>query len=168
MNRMGVVASVVAVGAVAGVALGQGRLQRSIEGPVTREAITRSLTVVPGSAGSGAPSELSVVLRIPFAFDSAELTGQARRDLDNVAAALNGPLLVGTRLTLEGHTDGSGAAEYNLRLSQRRAEAVVAYLVRGGVAAERLRAAGFGENRLLTGYTPTDARQRRVEIVRAF
>ena len=47
-------------------------------------------------------------------------------------------------------------------------EAVVAYLVRRGVAGGRLQAAGYGEDRLLPAYAPTDDRQRRVEIVRTF
>ena len=150
-------------------AVAQDRLQRSIDGPVTREAVTRSLAVVPDNAGDSAgPSEVSLLLRIEFGFDSAELTGNAMRDLDGVAAALNDPQLAAARLTLEGHTDATGPEDYNLRLSQLRAEAVVAYLVRRGVAGARLRAAGFGEYRLLPALAPDDDRQRRVEIVRTF
>ena len=148
---------------------GQQRLRRSIEGPVTREAVTRSLAVVPSDAGDpGGPSEVSLMLRIEFAFDSSELTVRAMRDLDGVASALNDPKLTAAWLTLEGHTDATGAAAYNLRLSERRAEAVVTYLAGQGVARGRLRAVGFGEDRLLPAYPPTDERQRRVEIVRTF
>ena len=148
---------------------GQQRLRRSIEGPVTREAVTRSLAVVPSDAGDpGGPSEVSLMLRIEFAFDSSELTVRAMRDLDGVASALNDPELTAARLTLEGHTDATGAAAYNLRLSERRAEAVVTYLAGQGVSRGRLRAVGFGEDRLLPAYAPTDERQRRVEIVRTF
>ena len=64
-------------------------------------------------------------------------------------------------MTLEEHTDATGPEDYNLRLSQRRAEAVVAHLVGRGVAAPRLRAAGFGETRLLPAFAPADDRQRR-------
>ena len=149
--------------------LAQDRLQRSIDGPVTREAVTRSLAVVPDNAGDpGGPSEVSLLLRIEFGFESAELTARAMQDLDGVGAALNDPQLLAARLTLEGHTDATGSEEYNLRLSQRRAESVVAYLVARGVAGDRLRPAGFGEYRLLPAYAPTDDRQRRVEIVRTF
>ena len=164
-----VAVSVVGFGLAADVATAQGRLQRSIGGPVTREAVTRSLAVVPDNAGeAGGPAEVSLMLEITFAFDSAALTAQARRDLDNVAEALNNPTLAAVRLTLEGHTDATGADDYNLRLSQRRAEAVVAYLMQRGVTADRLRPEGFGEYRPLAGYAPTDDRQRRVEIVRTF
>ena len=152
-----------------GDAAAQDRVQRSIDGPVTREAVTRSLAVVPDNAGGpDGPSEVSLLLRIEFGFDSADLTGNAMRDLDGVAAALNDPQLAAARVTLEGHTDGTGPEDYNLRLSQHRAEAVVAYLVRRGVAGARLRAAGFGEYRLLPAFPPDDDRQRRVEIVRTF
>ena len=162
-------AAVVAVAGWTGPASAQDRVQRSIDGPVTREAVTRSLLLVPDNAGDpGGPSEVSLMLRIEFGFDSAELTGRARQDLDGVAAALNDPQLVSARVMLEGHTDATGSAEYNLRLSQRRAEAVVAYLARRGVAGGRLRPAGFGEYRLLPAYPPADDRQRRVEIVRSF
>lgn len=147
----------------------QDRVRRSIDGPVTREAVTRSLAVVPDNAGGpDGPSEVSLMLSIEFEFDSAELTGRARRSLDDVAAALNDPQLAVAQVTLEGHTDATGSPQYNLRLSRRRAEAVVAYLVRRGVAGRRLQAAGFGENRPLSAYSPNDDRQRRVEIVRTF
>ena len=152
----------------------QNRLRRSIDGPITTEAVTRSLIVVADAgeaenAGDpGAPTELSLMLSIEFGFDSAQLTLPARRDLDTVATALNHPELAGAQLTLEGHTDAVGEAGYNLRLSQRRAEVAVAYLLQRGVAGHRLRAAGFGEYRLLPAYAPTDDRQRRVEMVRQF
>lgn len=167
-NGVLVLAGVVACSGT-GLAAAQDRLQRSIDGAVTREAVTRSLAVVPENAGDpGGPVEVSLMLRIEFDFDSAALTARARRDLDSVAAALSGPELADARLALEGHTDARGTADYNLRLSQRRAEAVVAYLRQRGVAESRLRAAGFGEYRPLAGYAPTDDRQRRVEIVRSF
>ena len=148
--------AVLALGSFAELATAQDRLQRFIDGPVTREAVTRSLAVVPENAGDpDGPVELSVMLRISFGFDSAELTGQARRDLDSVAEALNDPQLAGARLTLEGHTDATGTAGYNLRLSHQRAEAVVSYLILRGVARERLRPAGFGERPVRSTRPPT-------------
>ena len=164
------IAGAVLIGGFAGAASGQEpeRLQRSIEGPVTREAVTRSLVIAPADSAGNPVQEMSLMLGIAFEFDSADLTERARRDLDHVADALNGPELAGTRLTIEGHTDASGSADYNLQLSQRRAEAVVDYLRGRGVAARRLRAAGFGEHRLLPEHDEMDDRQRRVEIVRAF
>ena len=172
----------VAVGGSGGEASGQTRTRRSVDGPVTREAVVRGLSVVParkeevGPAGRldglapapDAPAELSVMLRINFALESAALTPEALRDLDQVAAALLDPRLTDVSVVLEGHTDASGAAGYNLDLSRRRADAVLAHLVRRGVPRDRLRAVGYGEHRLLSGHPPADGLQRRVEIVRTF
>jgi outer membrane protein OmpA-like peptidoglycan-associated protein len=65
------------------------------------------------------------------------------------------------------HTDARGDADWNLNLSQRRAEAVVAYLVSKGVASERLRAKGYGESQLIDrGHDArANARNRRTVFV---
>ena len=147
----------------------QERTRSFVRGAVTSDAVERALVLVPDGAGTAdGPSEVSLALTVAFAFDSADLTAPAMRDLDAVAAALERPALRSVRLTLEGHTDAAGDAAYNLRLSQRRAEAVVSYLVRRGVASGRLQPEGFGEYRPLPGYAPEDGRQRRVELVRGF
>ena len=52
-----------------------------------------------------------------------------------------------SRIRIEGHTDSRGSASYNLKLSKRRASAVVAYLIGKDVAAERLESDGYGETR---------------------
>ena len=171
-SRVRRVAAIAVVGFVCGTAaqvFGQSRLSRSIDGPVTAEGVERALVLVPAGAGGPAgPTEVGLSLRVQFGLDSAVLTSTAMLDLDQVAVAFNGSQLASSTLTLEGHTDASGAADYNLRLSQRRAEAVVAYLVSRGVAWQRLRAVGYGESRPLPAYGPADPRQRRVEIVRQF
>ena len=158
----------VAVGVGADV-LAQSRVRRSIAGPVTRESIVRDLAVVPATAGDrDAPAEVSVMLSIGFDFDSARLTAASMRDLDRVAEALADRQLAGVPVTLEGHTDATGHAGYNLVLSRRRATAVVDYLVERGIARRLLRPVGYGEDRLLSAYAPNDDRQRRVEIVRTW
>ena len=147
-------------------AIGQVRTRSAIPGRVTEEAVVRGLSVVPSDAGGRV--EASVMLNIEFRFDSADLTSSARDDLNRVAAALTDARLADGLVTIEGHTDASGSEEYNRRLSRQRATAVTDYLVQRGVAAFRLTAVGFGEERLLTEYEPTDGRQRRVEIVRTW
>jgi OOP family OmpA-OmpF porin len=78
-----------------------------------------------------------------FAFDSARLS-LPQPKLDDIAAALvRNPAITNVRIS--GFTDRLGDAAYNRDLSQRRAEAVKAYLIGKGVAADRLIAAGFGE-----------------------
>lgn len=68
---------------------------------------------------------------------------------------------------VEGHTDSTGSSEYNLGLSQRRADSVVAFLVENGIAAERLLAQGYGKAYpVATNDTPAGRqRNRRVEVV---
>jgi outer membrane protein OmpA-like peptidoglycan-associated protein len=70
-------------------------------------------------------------------------------------------------ILIEGHTDNTGSSEYNLQLSQLRAQSVESYLVAGGVPAERIRAVGYGETRPEAPNDTASGRQqnRRVEIV---
>lgn len=70
------------------------------------------------------------------------------------------------RMRVDGHTDAQGDAAANLRLSQRRAQAVVDALVKRGVPTSRLQAQGFGEDRLLDQGTTPEAheRNRRIEF----
>ena len=72
-----------------------------------------------------------------------------------------------SNLIVEGHTDSQGDAAANLELSQRRAEAVVAYLVEGGIEADRLTAIGYGEERPIADNVSEvgRAQNRRIEFV---
>ena len=151
---------------------GRQRVRRSVDGPVTREAVAgvlRSLVPVVVDNPRELSREVSVMLQIGFELNSAELNPQAMRELDQVAAALIEAEMVDVPVTIEGHADATGAEDYNRRLSQARADAALAYLInRGGVTGERLQAIGYGSDRLLQEWSPTDARQRRVEIVFTF
>ncbi|HXH07507.1 MAG TPA: peptidoglycan-associated lipoprotein Pal, partial [Vicinamibacterales bacterium] len=78
-----------------------------------------------------------------FAFDSAEIDDQARATLDANAAVLKKyPNWI---VTIEGHADERGTAEYNLALGERRALAARNYLVSLGIAGDRLRTVSYGE-----------------------
>jgi OOP family OmpA-OmpF porin len=85
----------------------------------------------------------SVVLEgVTFAFNKADLTTTSRPVLDDVAASLQKhPLL---KVEIQGHTDSTGPADYNLKLSDRRAASVRDYLIEKGVSAERLTSKGYG------------------------
>lgn len=72
------------------------------------------------------------------------------------------------RLAVAGHTDSVGSARTNLDLSRRRAEAVVAFLLKGGIAPQRLKADGKGDTVPVADNRTEDgrARNRRVELVK--
>lgn len=80
---------------------------------------------------------------VGFELGSDKLTSNAERILRDVARALNGQ--PGLNVEVGGHTDATGDAGYNQKLSERRAQSVVRYLVSQGVAADRLKSKGYGE-----------------------
>ena len=71
------------------------------------------------------------------------------------------------KILIEGHTDNSGSSEYNLQLSDLRAQSVESFLIGSGVPADRVRSIGYGETRPEAPNDSATGRQqnRRVEIV---
>lgn len=104
---------------------------------------------------------------ILFDFDRDEVKPESAPTLAEIATLLrNDPAL---RLAVVGHTDAQGGADYNLDLSRRRADHVVAALVRGhGIDASRLQARGAGAGEPVASNDSEDgrAKNRRVELVR--
>ncbi|RJP45659.1 MAG: peptidoglycan-associated lipoprotein Pal [Desulfobacteraceae bacterium] len=84
---------------------------------------------------------------IHFGFDDASLTTEARGVLMEKAAWLRAN--PGVIVTIEGHCDDRGTAEYNIALGQRRAQSIKTFLVNAGIDASRLRTVSFGEERPL-------------------
>jgi outer membrane protein OmpA-like peptidoglycan-associated protein len=109
--------------------------------------------------------KVTIDSRIMFDFDSDRIRPESFDILNQVALTLKANLQL-KLIRIEGHTDSQGADDYNLELSQRRAEAVMTYLVGRGVASERLEAVGYGEMRpLVDGNTETAwSLNRRVEF----
>ena len=104
-----------------------------------------------------APVVLPTVL---FQVGTPELMPTAAPALDQLAAELKArPTL---RLRIAGYTDKIGEPDKNQLLSEQRAEAVKSYLLKAGIAPERLTAVGYGDSRPL--YPSPDARNRRVEV----
>ena len=95
------------------------------------------------------PVEEITLNDILYAFNSADLTPKSKENLkvlidmmkksENLIIAINS------------HTDSRGSDEYNLELSQRRAQSVVNYLIENGIDSARLQAKGYGETQLLNG-----------------
>jgi outer membrane protein OmpA-like peptidoglycan-associated protein len=111
------------------------------------------------------PIRLQVPNQIHFALDKDIISPASAKILDRVAAVLReNPTIL---IDLEGHTDPRASDAYNLDLGRRRAQSARNYLLRKGVAPERMTIRSFGERRRRTqGSTRIDyARDRRVEIL---
>ncbi|MDR2338750.1 MAG: OmpA family protein [Deltaproteobacteria bacterium] len=107
-----------------------------------------------------------LALNILFDFDRDTLTPQAVRTVNTLGRALGSQELRGKTFRLEGHTDSRGTFEYNMDLSQRRANRVQAYLIDNfDIAPALLPTEAFGESRPLPNLDPENGRNRRVEIV---
>jgi OOP family OmpA-OmpF porin len=94
-----------------------------------------------------------------FGYDSAELSEAARKMLDEqVVEKLRG--LASIRyININGHTDRIGSSQYNQQLSEKRAEAVRAYLVSKGVPADRMETFGFGKTQPVQSCTGRMSRE---------
>ena len=110
--------------------------------------------------------DLNLVL---FNWDMSDIKPEGKQVLDEVITYMKE--VTDVRVELSAHTDSHGSAEYNLDLSQRRAQSCVDYMVAGGIPVQRLVASGYGEqqlkNRCKDGvYCTKDEHQenRRVEL----
>ncbi len=135
--------------------------------PASPAATASPAAADPGTVSATADSP-SADLNVLFANGSADLTPAATRLLDDLGRALTDVSMGNSRFLIEGHTDTVGDQAVNQSLSERRADAVVSYLVtRFHIPASRLSARGLGEDGLLVptpDQTP-EPRNRRVHVV---
>lgn len=104
-----------------------------------------------------------ISLKINFGFDKDGITPEFDQEIQKVAAILNSEK--DYKVKLEGHTDTSGPAEYNMNLSERRVKNVVSRLVELGIAENRISAEWFGETRPIADNNTREGRaeNRRVD-----
>ena len=107
--------------------------------------------------------KLEIIESVYFKTDRAVIESRSFTLLDNVAAVLVAHDKL--HIQVEGHTDSQGDDAYNKKLSQRRAEAVVAYLVNKGIDAARLTALGFGEERPIADNNTKEGRAQNRRVV---
>lgn len=101
---------------------------------------------------------------ILFDVNKSDLRPEAQRDLAELATILN--KYDETNILVEGHTDSTGSADYNLDLSRRRAQSVANYVTTQNVRADRFRIMGYGKDQPIASNATNEGRQanRRVEI----
>lgn len=107
-----------------------------------------------------------VSLYVNFDFNKATLKPDAQPVIAQVVALLKAnPAL---KLAIEGHTDNVGVHDYNTKLSQDRAAAVVAAIVAGGIAKDRLTSSGYGPDKPIADNDTSEgrAKNRRVDLVK--
>jgi OOP family OmpA-OmpF porin len=92
-----------------------------------------------------AVKKLSVTATDLFEFNKAVVSPQAKELIDREVIAKLGGFREITIVLVNGHTDRIGTQQYNQRLSEKRAEAVKAYLVSKGVPADKIQATGYGK-----------------------
>ena len=134
---------------------------------VEREGFVQTAGLLPASAmKQQLDADGRVAIQVNFAVDKADILPDSQPQIDQVLALLReDPAL---RLSIDGHTDASGEAAHNQRLSEARAKSVVAALTSQGIEASRLQAKGHGQSQPVADNDTDEgrAKNRRVELVR--
>jgi OmpA-OmpF porin, OOP family len=144
-----------------------------INAPALYQRALDRIKQAPGQTPVGRPSiaeELNklpqLTVEIQFHLDSAVIQPQSYKALGRIADALWHPYLLEYRILVVGHTDASGKREYNLKLSQRRADAIrEALTTTFRIPGRRVVAVGLGEEQLQDAANPRAAVNRRVQLI---
>ncbi|MEJ5284332.1 MAG: OmpA family protein [Brevinematales bacterium] len=109
--------------------------------------------------------ESIIVPNIYFEFNQAYLRRESLSTLDKIVEKLKKNPKI--KLEIQGHTDNIGSKEYNQKLSEKRANVVMEYLIKNGISPERLRAKGFGETKPIAPNSTEEGRSknRRTEFL---
>jgi OOP family OmpA-OmpF porin len=131
----------------------------TLEVVATETAATATATVM---------EKITIAASMLFGFDSAELSDDAKAVIDERIQTLAGQAQLTSIMRVEGHTDTTGPEEYNLLLSQRRAQAVADYIVSQSyrVTASDIEVVGKGESNPVASNETREGRaqNRRVDI----
>ncbi|HKO53006.1 MAG TPA: carboxypeptidase regulatory-like domain-containing protein, partial [Polyangiaceae bacterium] len=113
-----------------------------------------------------AGKEIKLKKQVHFQHDSAEILPDSQGIVEELAELMSKRPDI-KNVEVQGHTDDTGAAPYNLRLSQARAQAVVDAISSHGVDSSRMTAKGYGQEKPLVPNTtePNRARNRRVQVM---
>lgn len=151
-------------GIVIGTTVGAAVLGALVGHYVFDKKIEPEVATLPPPPPPPAPPPLAVLTGASFAFNSFQLTAAAKEELQDTIESLRANQSL--RIRIDGHTDSVGPDAFNQALSQRRADAVKAYMVSEGIAADRIQTRGLGESSPVADNS-TDAgraQNRRVEV----
>lgn len=181
--RMALVASLAlaATPTLAQTALSDGQILQGLQGltdnapPISaeqmRKLVQQHMTQYPGEQLTRPSLALhldklpQINVQIQFRLNSAIIEPSSYGTIGAIADAMHNPILLGYKFIITGNTDVTGPREYNLKLSQERADAVKEALsTTFNVDPRRLEAVGLGEEVLLDPKNPTGAVNRRVQI----
>jgi outer membrane protein OmpA-like peptidoglycan-associated protein len=113
-----------------------------------------------------AATKPKIDLEINFDFNSASIRQSSIPSVQALGQALSDPKLKGSTFIVAGHTDGVGSDAFNQDLSERRADTIKRYLVDNyHIATGDLVTVGYGKTKLKDAQDPTDAINRRVQVV---
>ena len=151
---------------------GVSNTQLSLTGAQMRQAVLDNIRNYPGALP---PRPLTFpqlenlaqfVVEVDFDFNSAVIRPLSYRTIGAIADALHNPILLGYGFLLIGHTDSVGGRQYNVGLSQRRAEAIRDALIDPfNINPAAREAVGMGEEQLRNPAHPTSGINRRVQLV---
>lgn len=144
----------------------------SLTGAEMRQAVLDNIRNYPGALPPHAlafpqlENLAQFVVEVDFDFNSAVIRPSSYRTIGAIADALHNPILLGYGFLVIGHTDSVGGRQYNVGLSQRRAEAIRDALIDPfNVNPAVLEAVGMGEEQLRDPKHPTSGVNRRVQLV---
>ncbi len=109
------------------------------------DLIARPGRPAPAAKPAPTPKTLTITSTQLFAFNKSDLSSEAKARLDREVLGRLGEFATIQFVNVYGHTDRIGSAQFNQKLSERRANAVKAYLVSKGVAASKIESYGYGK-----------------------
>jgi outer membrane protein OmpA-like peptidoglycan-associated protein len=113
-----------------------------------------------------ASTKPKIDLEIRFDYNSADIAKTSTEAVQQLGQALSDPSLKGSTFVVAGHTDGIGGDAFNQDLSERRADTIKRYLMQNyHIAAADLITVGYGKTKLKDTQDPTDAINRRVQVI---
>jgi OOP family OmpA-OmpF porin len=141
--------------------------QAAVVTPMPRAQLEVVTAPTAASLTGTVDDQIEIAAAMLFGFDSAELTDDARAVIDERVQALRGRARLTSTMLIEGHTDSIGPAEYNLRLSERRAQAVADYILSQAyrLSAEDIQVVGLGEDQPVASNATTEGRAENRRVV---